>query len=84
MRQTIQQLLTEARSRIREIEPAQLRALQARGVPVVDQPIVQYCRSGGRSALAAEAPLRLGFREPLSLAGGFLAWSEPGGEVEVA
>jgi rhodanese-related sulfurtransferase len=129
MRQTIQQLLAEAKSRIREIDAAELRALRARGVPVVDvrepgefaaghvpgassiprgvlefevdghpavncardpalahrdQPIVLYCRSGGRSALAAEALLRLGFAEPLSLAGGYVAWTEGGGEVEGA
>ncbi len=129
MRQTVQQLLAEAKSRIREINADELRALQARGVPVVDvreptefaaghvpgassiprgvlefeidghpdvnctrdpalahrdQPIVLYCRSGGRSALAAEALQRLGFAEPLSLAGGYLAWTESGGEVEGA
>ncbi len=39
-------------------------------------PIVLYCRSGGRSALAAEALKRLGFVEPLSLAGGFNGWVE--------
>ncbi|GAB2497151.1 rhodanese-like domain-containing protein [Arenimonas alkanexedens] len=126
MRQTIQQLLAEAKSRITEIDAAELGALQARGVPVVDvrepgefaaghipgassiprgvlefevdghpavncerdpalahrdQPIVLYCRSGGRSALAAEALLRLGFSQPMSLAGGYLAWTEAGGEV---
>lgn len=129
MRQTVQQLLAEAKSRIREIDANELRALQARGVPVVDvrepaefaaghlpgashiprgvlefeidghpavncardpalahrdQPIVLYCRSGGRSALAAEALKRLGFAEPLSLAGGYLGWVEGGGEVEGA
>ena len=129
MRQTVQQLLAEARSRIREINADELRALQARGVPIVDvrepaefaaghvpgassiprgvlefeidghpavncerdpalahrdQPIVLYCRSGGRSALAAEALQRLGFAEPLSLAGGYLGWTEGGGEVEGA
>jgi len=129
MRQTIQQLLAEAKSRIREINADELRALQDRGVPVVDvrepaefatghipgassiprgvlefevdghpavncerdpalahrdQPIVLYCRSGGRSALAAEALQRLGFAEPLSLAGGYLAWTAGGGEVEGA
>lgn len=127
MRQTIQQLVTEAKSRIREIDAAELASLQARGVPVIDvrepaefaaghvpgaasiprgvlefevdghpavngardpalshrdQPVVLYCRSGGRSALAAEALQRLGFVEPLSLAGGFLAWSGEGRPVE--
>lgn len=127
MRQTAQQLVTEAKSRIREIDAAELAALQASGVTVIDvrepaeyasghvpgaasiprgvlefevdghpavnslrdpalahrdRPVVLYCRSGGRSALAAEALLRLGFAEPLSLAGGFMAWSGQGRAVE--
>ena len=124
MRQTLQQILAEARTRIVEIDGARLRALQSGGAPVIDvrepaefaaghipgavniprgvlefevdghpavnctrdpalahrdQPVVVYCRSGGRSALAAEALARLGFAEPLSLAGGFTAWAEQGG-----
>ncbi len=41
-------------------------------------PVVLYCRSGGRSALAAEALQRLGFDQPLSLTGGFMGWSGSG------
>lgn len=37
--------------------------------------LVVYCRSGGRSALAAEALQRLGFAQPLSLQGGFIQWT---------
>jgi rhodanese-related sulfurtransferase len=40
-----------------------------------DAPIVVYCRSGGRSALAADALRQLGFVEALSLAGGYAAWN---------
>jgi rhodanese-related sulfurtransferase len=40
-----------------------------------EQPLVVYCRSGGRSALAADALQRLGFAQPLSLAGGFSQWT---------
>ncbi|HWS27145.1 MAG TPA: rhodanese-like domain-containing protein [Xanthomonadales bacterium] len=47
-----------------------------------DQPIVLYCRSGARSALAAEALKRLGFVEPLSLTGGFNGWAEQKRPVE--
>lgn len=43
-----------------------------------ERPVVLYCRSGGRSALAAEALQRLGFVQPLSLAGGFMGWSGSG------
>ena len=125
MRQTLQQILTDAKTRIVEIDSARLRALQTGGAPVIDvrepaeyaaghipgavniprgvlefevdghpavnctrdpalahrdQPVVVYCRSGGRSALAAEALARLGFAEPVSLAGGFMAWVDQGGE----
>ncbi len=40
-----------------------------------EQPLALYCRSGGRSALAAEALQRLGFAQPLSLRGGFAHWT---------
>jgi rhodanese-related sulfurtransferase len=41
-----------------------------------DQPIVLYCGTGGRSALAAETMARLGYRNVRSLSGGLVAWSE--------
>lgn len=44
--------------------------------------VILYCRTGGRSALAAEALMRMGFVRPLSLAGGWLRWIEHGGERE--
>lgn len=47
-----------------------------------DQPIVLYCASGGRSALAAESLQRMGYRNVLSLAGGFKAWQDAGLPVE--
>lgn len=46
-----------------------------------DSPILVYCQSGGRSALAAEALQKLGYSQPLSLAGGFAAWKDAGGAV---
>lgn len=41
-----------------------------------DQPIVLYCGTGGRSALAAETMARLGYRNVRSMSGGLVAWSE--------
>jgi rhodanese-related sulfurtransferase len=46
-----------------------------------DRPIVFYCRSGDRSAAAADAFEASGF-DASSLAGGILAWEEGGREVE--
>lgn len=48
------------------------------------EPVILYCRTGGRSALAAEALRRLGFDRPLSLAGGYTQWLDAGGAVEGA
>jgi len=45
-----------------------------------DRPIVFYCRSGDRSAVAADAFAVSGF-DAASLAGGLLAWKEAGREV---
>lgn len=36
--------------------------------------MVLYCRTGGRSALAADSLRQLGFTDVCSLAGGFEAW----------
>ena len=38
--------------------------------------VLVYCRTGGRSALAAQALQELGYNNVLSMAGGFEAWSE--------
>ena len=39
-----------------------------------DQPIVCYCGGGGRSALAAQSLKRMGFKNVMSLAGGYKGW----------
>lgn len=46
-----------------------------------ERPVVLYCLSGGRSALAAEALKRLGFTSPVSLTGGILHWADAGHPV---
>lgn len=45
-------------------------------------PILLYCRTGGRSALAAHTLLKLGYEGAASLAGGYTAWVEQGGATE--
>ena len=46
-----------------------------------DRPIVFYCRSGDRSAAAADAFEASGF-DAQSLAGGIVAWEESGRPIE--
>ncbi len=47
-----------------------------------DATIVVYCASGNRSALAADTLQQMGYRDVASMAGGFRAWVEGGGDVE--
>ncbi len=44
-----------------------------------DEPIVLYCASGNRSALAAQSLKKMGFTNVSSLIGGWKAWMESGG-----
>src|SRR5690242_12441932 len=39
-----------------------------------NQPIVCYCGGGGRSALAAQSLKKMGFKNVMSLAGGYKGW----------
>ena len=44
--------------------------------PPDEQPIVLYCGTGGRSALAAITAQELGYKNVRSMAGGIVAWAE--------
>ena len=48
-----------------------------------DRPIILYCASGGRSALAGKTLVDMGFTNVRNL-GGFKDWVDAGGEVEPA
>ncbi len=41
-----------------------------------DRPVVLYCKSGGRSALAADTLQSMGYRDVASLDGGYAAWEQ--------
>ncbi len=41
-----------------------------------EKPVVLYCATGGRSAMAAMVLEMMGFREVYSLAGGIMKWNE--------
>lgn len=43
-----------------------------------EQPVLVYCRTGGRAALAACALQELGFRNVSSIEGGITAWIDAG------
>ena len=47
-------------------------------IPDPDRPMVLYCGGGYRSALAADAVQRMGYRNVLSMDGGFRGWTEAG------
>ena len=47
-----------------------------------ETPIVLYCGTGGRSALAAESLETLGYRSVQSMDGGIVAWNKAGFPVE--
>lgn len=52
-------------------------------VPDLDADVVLYCGGGFRSALAADALQKMGYRRVSSLIGGFRAWREAGRAIEV-
>ena len=51
-------------------------------IPDLDAKIVLYCGGGYRSALAADALQKMGYRNVYSLAGGWRAWKAAGMPVE--
>lgn len=51
-------------------------------VPDKAETLVLYCGGGFRSVLAADVLQRMGYRNPVSLAGGWRAWNEAGLPVE--
>ncbi|MFT4036946.1 MAG: rhodanese-like domain-containing protein [Thermomicrobiales bacterium] len=59
--------MSEFVARVNEVDPA--------------QPIIVYCRSGGRSLMVAEALQNAGY-DAKSMAGGMLAWEAAGFPVE--
>lgn len=43
-----------------------------------ERPVVLYCATGGRSAMAALTLQLMGFKDVYNLAGGFMKWQEEG------
>ena len=53
-----------------------------RTVPNQDTELILYCGGGFRSALAVDALQKMGYTNAWSLAGGWRAWKEEGGEIK--
>ena len=51
-------------------------------VPDKTTELILYCGGGYRSALAADVLQEMGYTNVFSMAGGWKAWKEAGGEVE--
>jgi rhodanese-related sulfurtransferase len=51
-------------------------------VPDKNTELILYCGGGYRSALAADVLQRMGYTNVFSMAGGWKAWNEAGGDVE--
>jgi rhodanese-related sulfurtransferase len=51
-------------------------------VPDKDAELILYCGGGYRSALAADVLQQMGYTNVFSMAGGWKAWKEAGGEIE--
>ena len=47
-----------------------------------EQPVAIYCATGGRSALAANTLQMMGFKNVVSVDGGFVRWSKENRPVE--
>jgi rhodanese-related sulfurtransferase len=53
-------------------------------VPDKNTELILYCGGGYRSALAADSLQRMGYTNVFSLAGGWRAWQDAGGEIETS
>lgn len=47
----------------------------------LDRTVIVYCKTSGRAALSVAAMQTMGFRNAISMAGGFDAWSAEGRQV---
>ena len=111
-------LVAEAKGRVREVPPGEVRAMREAGADFVlldvrepaevamgrvpgalviargvleaavetrvprERPVVVYCASGSRSALAADTLQQMGYGDVRSMAGGIRGWADAGGEIE--
>jgi rhodanese-related sulfurtransferase len=46
-----------------------------------DRPVILYCASGNRSALAADVLTQMGYADPASMSEGIRGWVDAGGDI---
>lgn len=61
----------------------QVKGAEAPLEELADMDVYLYCRSGARSALAAESMMRMGFTKVYSVEGGFEAWKKADLRIEL-
>ena len=54
----------------------------AKKIPNKNEPIVLYCKSGGRGCLATCTLCQMGYRNVKNMGGGWLAWEKSGYPIE--
>lgn len=74
-------LLTNRQTGMREPNPDFLRIVEAH-LPK-GRPIICGCKSGGRSAMAADLMIRAGYRDVTNMMGGFIGKPSPMGGMEI-
>ena len=53
-----------------------------KAIPNKEQEVILYCGGGFRSALVADNLQKMGYKNVLSMDGGWRGWTEAGGKVE--
>ena len=51
-------------------------------LPDKNAKVIVYCKTGGRSSLATDTLQKMGYKNVVSMAGGWVAWSKAGYPVE--
>lgn len=65
----------------KHLDRGKLEFMVERAVPDKSTPIVVYCKSGGRGALATQTLMEMGYTNVRNMAGGYAAWAKAGYKV---
>lgn len=65
----------------KHLDRGKLEFAVERAIPNKSTPIVVYCKSGGRGALATQTLMQMGYTNVRNMAGGYMAWAKAGYSV---